>query len=693
MKLRMQFELNEKGQALIVITLIFFFAFLVFAALGVDGTIIYLRRRQLQNMADAAALAAAEQLSQSKNEAVAYQKAIDSIDGNGGRIDWYSTSATPNPLGTNVGSGLNLTKGIQITDACDVRVALQWSDMGTYFTQFFGRETLQVGARAHAACNRAGGLMPIAIKRFGDERDWNMDLKNVNDATVYCDECNTQEKMQGPPKQGLGKATEFLRPMSETNEYRDTIEEWPEGENMYAPPLDFAERSSGAPGREFWILGGGVGPNQGTTSYSGLVNLDIRHVSAPPVLYYNGVGPGTQSNTLKDLGEYYIRRGYCCDIPVPGEQVAMYNGVSASFSPVALQQTYNVGDVIAVIVYNGHVFDTPHLKMTGEDPIHKTTYPTTDTITLPGNVLTYSIHLEALNGFQSSPSGLCMEVGAPECPDLGVDGLDGFADWSLSPTTRPVLGRNGIDERWITLTVTPTTTGVGPTAQVITGTRMFYVSDIDDDEPGGTGIRRYLAGIASIGDEVNGIKRDKPAVTCYPTNSEQTYPFVSTVIGQQAKYELKLDLWGVVGTQDVTVKSGALPSGFEWVNAPPWTRGTDPSKHPGSKLQVNLKVNSDVVTNTIHTIPLTVSSAGVEQSCELYVLVEEASSTVKEYVEILGYAEVEIMGYYNSGNLIDPDDPTPQSANAVRGRVISELMSDPSELTYGLRARLIPWDY
>jgi len=686
MKFRMQSQLDEKGQSIIVITLIFLFAFLVFAALGVDGTIIYLRRRQLQNMADAAALAAAEYLSKAKDEAAAYQEAMDSIAENGGRVEWYVVppGATPDPPNTNVGSGVNLTTGIEISNACNVRVALRWNDVGTYFTQFFGRSTLQAGARAHAACNRAGGLTPIAIKRFGDERDWNMNLQNVNSAKVYCDECNTQEPLPGPPsQQGLGKATEFLRPESATEEYRDTIFDWPEALAMYAPPDDFADIDTGAPGREFWILGGGVGPNQGTTSYSGLVNLDIRHVSAPPVEYYNGVDPATQSNTLKDLGEYYIRRGYCCDIPDPGEQVAMYNGVSASFSPVALQQSYKVGDVIAVIVYNGHVFNTPQLAMTGDDPNHKITHPTTDTIA--SNVLTYSIHLEAQNGFQSSPSGLSVDV----------DGLDGFADWSLSaPPPAVVLGRNGIDERWITLTVTPTTTGVGTTTQVITGTRMFYVSAIDDQAMG-TGIRRYWAGIASIGDEVNSIQRDKPAVTCYPTNSEQTYPFMSTVIGQQAKYELKLDLWGVAGTQDVTVAlSGTLPSGFEWVNVPPWTRSTDPTKHPGSKLQLNLKVNSGVVTNTIHTIPLSVSSAGVEtQSCELYVLVEDASSTVKDYVEILGYAAVEIMGYYNSSNLIDPLDETPPAANAVRGRVVSELMSSPPDLSYGLRARLIPWDY
>jgi hypothetical protein len=134
--------------------------------------------------------------------------------------------------------------------------------------------------------------------------------------------------------------------------------------------------------------------------------------------------------------------------------------------------------------------------------------------------------------------------------------------------------------------------------------------------------------------------------------------------------------------------TGSLPSGFEWVNTPPWTRSTDPSNHSGSKLQVNIKANNGVITNTVHTIPLTVSAAGMEtQTCNLYVLVEEAGSTVKDYVEILGYAAVQITGYYNNKNPVNPG----QNANAVRGRVVSELMSSPPDLTYGLRARLIPW--
>ncbi len=672
MKIRMEFwSKNETGQSIIVVALFFFFAFLVFAALSVDGTIIYLRRRQLQNMADAAALAAAEQLSQDKNEAAAYQKAIDSIEGNGGSVDWYSTSATPNPAATNVGSGLNLAKGIEITDGCDVRVALQWSDMGTYFTQFFGRETLQVGARAHAGCSMAGGLQPVAVKRFGDERDWNLSLTNVNSANVYCDECSTQEFLAGSPPQGKGNATEFLRPLTS-----DTITAWPLGEAMYGPPASHADLASGAPGREYFILGNGVGPNVGTTSYSGLVNLDIRHVSAPPVEYYNGVDAGTNSNTLKDLGEYYIRRGYCCDIPKPGDQVAMYNGVSSSFAPVALQETYAIGDVVAVIIYNGHVFSTPSLALTGDDPNYYTTHPTTTTVA--SNVLTYTLTLQAQNGFQSAAGGLTMSV----------EGLEGFADSSLSDTS-PVLARDGYPgTKTLTLTVTPRITTVLATTHVITGTRMFYVSAVDNKE-GGTHIRRYWAGIVSVGDEVNSVQRDLPTVTCTPTNPDQNYPFLSVVKGQQAKYQIDLDVWGVASDQDVTVNApGLLPTGFEWINTPPWTRTAKWNKHPGTSLQIGLKVNDDAVAGTIHEIPLTVSVTGMSpQTCNLYVLPEEAGSAVKEYVEILGYAALEITGYYNNENPVNE-----QPANAVRGHIVSKLWDHPSEIIYGLRARLIPWD-
>jgi hypothetical protein len=668
------------------VALFFFFAFLVFAALSVDGTIIYLRRRQLQNMADAAALAAAEQLSQSKTEAVAYQKAMDSIDGNGGRIDWYSTSATPNPLGTNVGSGLSLTKGVEITDACDVRVALQWSDMGTYFTQFFGRETLQVGARAHASCSKAGGLQPIAVKRFGDEFDTDdtPPPPNVKDPnTIYCKDCDIRRPLLG---QGNDDAYDFLRP-----EVPDIITTWPTGTLIYASPSPHADLASGAPGREYYTLGGGVKPNVGTTSYGGWVNLDIRHVAFPPREYYNNVSPGTGPNTLKYLGEYYIRRGYCCDIPIPGDEVAMLSGVSADFAAKAFQETYNIGDVVAVIVYNGTVYHAPILEMTGS-PDFQQTRPTTTTVeALNSAAVTYTISLEGKFGFVSqSTQGLTMNV----------EGLEGFADWDFSPTDSPDLpdlyGNNVAD---LTLHITPsvktTVTTVGTTTltttHVITGTRMFYVSAIDDELFLGTGARRYWAGAVTIGDiDDNGNDRDLPAVTGTPTNTDQNYPFLTVVQGNQAKYSIELDLWGGAGNQPVTVDFvGAegfgswLPTGFSWVGAPPWSKATkadDPPDPPGATFNLNIKVDDTSTPNTTEELTFLTSAGAMTQTFKLYVqVVPPQTTTVEDFLVILGYAALEVTDYPN--------------VNSVRGRIVSELWDDPSKLIYGLRARLIPWDH
>jgi hypothetical protein len=256
---------------------------------------IYPRRRQLQNMADAA-LAAAERLSQDKDEATAYQSAMDSIAGNGGRVEWYSTLTTANPITTNVGSGLNLIKGIQITNACDVRVALQWSDMGTYFTQFFGRQTLDVGAKGAPGCNRAEGLCssPSNVSATSSTRIRSPPPSTGDPSTIYCDQCDTRLPLSS---QGNYDAYDFLKP-----QVSDVITAWPTGTLLYQPPSPHANLAAGAAGREYTILGEGVAPNVGTTTWR-LVNLDIRHISSSPKEYYNNVAPGTGTNTLKDLGE------------------------------------------------------------------------------------------------------------------------------------------------------------------------------------------------------------------------------------------------------------------------------------------------------------------------------------------------------------------------------------------------------
>jgi len=698
-KIRERLLINEKGQSIVIVTLFLAFVFLAFAALAIDGTIVYLRRRQLQNMADAAALAAAIDLGQLKTEAEAYQKAIDTIDANDGRIEWYSTTTAPDPGGalgpsTNEGTGVNLVRGIEITDSCDVRVALRWSDIGTYFAQFVGRSLLQVGAKAHTGCNRAGGLQPIAMKRFGDEFDTDdgpPPPNTSNPHTIYCDDCDTRHSLPAlpPQAQGNGKAFDFFRPKASDQDVITDWPDWPDPAGLFKSPSPHA--TTGGPGREFFFLGEETSPNIGNASWAGLVNLDIRRpVGWPTVKYYNGIDPSTGPNTLKDLGEHYIRYGYCCDIPKPGDWVAMYNGTSASFSPQALQATYPPGDVVAIIIYNGTVLETPSMEMAGDIPNFKATYPSTTTVTT--DVLTYTINLKAIDNFQSAPTGMPMQV----------EGLDGFANWRLSNNS-PVLGRSGITERDVILTITPTltTTTVGTTTvtNVVTGTRMFYVSAIDTY---GTGVRRYWAGVASFGDtivdEITGLpyQRQQPAVTGTPTNTEDNYPFLVVAKGKQATYSVDLNLWEGAANQDVQVDyvGPALSTlGFSWGGGSTgsWTaNNVRSSPPPQSTVNIKIDVESTATADTTHTFPFLVTAAnGMTGTFNLYIFVEETESNVNNFVEILGYAAIEILGYYNNKNLIDPFDSHP--ANTVRGRFVSEIMKDPSDLKYGLRPRLIPW--
>jgi hypothetical protein len=241
--------------------------------------------------------------------------------------------------------------------------------------------------------------------------------------------------------------------------------------------------------------------------------------------------------------------------------------------------------------------------------------------------------------------------------------------------------------RSLTLHITPTVTSVGTTTHVITGTRMFYVSAFDPGPsflPGltGTDIKRYWAGIVTVGDvDSHGHERDLPAVTGTPSSASQNFPLVTVEQGKQARYNIDLDLWGGAGNQSASVDLvGTLPTGFEWVSSPPWTVSSVKSnKHPGASLQINIKALDTAPVNTIQELTFMTSAGTMTQTFKLYVrVVPPGTMNAEDYVKILGYAALEVMRYPN--------------VNQVRGRIVSELMTDPSQLQYGSRARLIPWD-
>jgi hypothetical protein len=121
-----------------------------------------------------------------------------------------------------------------------------------------------------------------------------------------------------------------------------------------------------------------------------------------------------------------------------------------------------------------------------------------------------------------------------------------------------------------------------------------------------------------------------------------------------------------------------LPAGFTWGGGgqPPWNATVSAQ----TTFAIKLKVDNGTTISTVapYEFPFLVEAAnGMTQTFKLYVYVEEADSKNDQYVEILGYAAVEILWY---------------DTNDVYGQYVSQLEADYTDLTSGLRPRLIPWE-
>src|SRR5512144_438557 len=91
-------SVTESGQAAALMALLLFFVFLALASLAIDGGITYLARRDLQNVADAAALSACRALANGGTDAQAVSAAEGAVQANLGS---WTTFAGSNPPSTN----------------------------------------------------------------------------------------------------------------------------------------------------------------------------------------------------------------------------------------------------------------------------------------------------------------------------------------------------------------------------------------------------------------------------------------------------------------------------------------------------------------------------------------------------------------------------------------------------------------
>src|SRR5512135_1536081 len=98
----MKLRESEAGQAAAFVAILLFFLFLPLAALAIDGSMVYLVRRDLQNVADAAALSACNAIAQGGDSAAAYTAAESTIQTN---LSSWQPFVGDNPPGTNTGAG------------------------------------------------------------------------------------------------------------------------------------------------------------------------------------------------------------------------------------------------------------------------------------------------------------------------------------------------------------------------------------------------------------------------------------------------------------------------------------------------------------------------------------------------------------------------------------------------------------
>jgi len=365
---------GEEGQAAVFITLLLMFAFIALTALAIDGGHLYVVRRDLQNMADAACLAAATEFSLGGDDTTAYQAAVEYVFANGGTEDLFT------PL---EGDGSGLFRGITVSDA-DIRVALV-TEVPTYFTMIFNRTGAGVSARAHCNAFAAGGLLPIGVRRYQyDEEDPTQQLdllanKNCQPPACYYhgpEGAYVEETWDGR----YGPMSIWLPLDAPSMGDKDELQTG--NIDCDVPPADDPPDYVGA-----CVLGDGVSTNDGTADYKGFVLLDIRNLVPGPVEYLSGATG--QSNTNKAISERWLCEGYGNIPPLIGDQLAMLDGVSNDFAAQQMATCWEVGQEFVAVVYSGYVWSIPDLGLTiapsvnPDDPVFPSaSSPVTYTVTL-----------------------------------------------------------------------------------------------------------------------------------------------------------------------------------------------------------------------------------------------------------------------------------------------------------------------
>jgi hypothetical protein len=648
-------NLQERGQVLIIAA--FAFAALVgVAAVVLDLGNGMLERRRLQNVADAAALAAAREIayggpaSESAAAAVAQQMVRDSTN---------NTVSLPYPPPADGGSGVGLTNGIEFyyngNNGLDsVRVALR-KNVPAFLAGILGQDRVTVAVRSRAAMT-ALGVLPVAARRYaGQNPDVPLGV-SPNAAT----------------------AQDFLRRAGS-----DTISSW---DHFTTPPSDVVATVDN-PGTPFpFAAQQAIPPIGPSDSFRGIISPYIRNLSGggtflPPTY------PTSSASSWRELSDLLFthKMGYTGPMVLVNEEVACLGGTNAGDTAKMLMNVFPIGTRVIALVYDGRVYGLPDFSMKisgsatqqhGSLPKGAPDAPPTPTSNPPGSPIEFTVDIVPGSGFGSSSYGLTINV-------RGLDNWNGdHVRWRLCEGSdcggvfqpRPVgLTSSG---KSVKLQIWAANLGEDPPLDLasITGARMITVEAQSSIGASGTNFHAAVAGL---------LVGSNPSFYVFPEVSTrvitpgQSTDFVMTMTRSSNWYNMAN---ASVGSPQWLDASG------NWVGGPPSgvtaTIATTTVDANTKKATLSITSNTFTPVGTWRMrVPFDDATTAGEDSYLMLTFRVRSSVENWLYVRVLGYAAYEITNY--RPNLTNP--------NSVEARAISGLYSDPNDIGLGMTVRLIGW--
>lgn len=654
---------EPRGQVLVILAIVIV-VLLGFAGVAIDIGRQNAEQRHAQTAADAAALAACRELISGGTDADAYTAAQQVAMANlaGSPADATATIDAPPTYRDEDGSASieadELVSGIVVTGTT-VRVAIT-STVETALARVVGVPTLEATARAR--CDLQGGPeVPLVVRRYSN-----------------------------PPGPGGGFVDHLATAATSSTGAADLVD--PRGYGGRVPASELA------PGPTFDIYGPGS-KAVNDSSFRGFVALDVRNFeTVSSRVYYNGVTPGTNPNTLKDMqGEYFVS-GYPgpafpeVSVPPTGDtQVAALSGGSTSFVVHQFDDSYAVGDRVLLAVYDGTVMEIPDFAIV---PPVEISLPSTTTAPVNGPNIRVSRNSEFSSTVTLSMSGDAgaAALGTPEYDILPVPSVTPPAAGDMSAPT------------WTPNVFTPST-GSG-TNVTMTGIRT-------QDIPPGI----YTVWIEGESGNPYFQQRRVPVPVRVQTDANGDGDYTDAGDARVTR-DFSLDLSVLDGSTPILGGTISLPLAVSTGSGTSaWNGGSgtatsvslswDPtslttcSLAPASLAAGSIGISpSSVMPSTGSGTPstLTITTTGMSQGCYMFTLrgtgtnadgqpvthLETVRFTVAattsggEYVDIIGFAVFEIDAI---------------GSNDIQGHAVSPIYASPHDpgLRRAQRARLVPW--